>query len=218
MMLREFRAVLTAQARYTAPVVALTTVVMAMLPLLTVQGIASDAHSWTEGRTGLLLQQSQFFAVFYPGLALGLGGLFAAANWLPDANGKWVYAFTLPVGRTRLAAFRLGVGAILMLPAMLSLWLVGTLAAQVADIPPVLQAHPGVLALRFGAATLVSYAAASLLTLLGRRAWFVALVAVILLMLQGFGVPLWGKVMDALFLSPWSPLHALAGQWMYLDV
>jgi hypothetical protein len=212
-----FRAVLRAQARYLAPVVALATVATALLPLLTVQGLP-----WTEDlyvdRIGFLLRQSTAFSPFYPAVAVALGALFAGANWLPDATGRWVYAFTLPISRPRLALLRLGAGAILMLPALASLWIVGMIAGKVAGLPPVIQTHPGALTLRFAAATMVVYACASLLTLLGRKVWYLAAALAVLLIFNGFGLGLFTGLMDALFLHPLSPFHALAGYWLFLDV
>lgn len=213
-----FRAVLTAQARYLAPIIAVAAVATALLPLLTLQGGAPSGVEAADNRIAFLLGRSTDFGAFYPAIATALGILFAAANWLPDATGRWVYAFTLPVSRSRLAALRLGTGALLMLPAMLSLWIVGAVGAAVSELPPVIRAHPGALALRFAAATLVVYAAASVVALLGRRVWYLAALILALFVLDAFGVALLQSVLEALFLHPLSPFHALAGYWLYLDV
>lgn len=212
-----FRAVLTAQARYLAPVVALTTVATGVLPLLTLQAEPTDLP-WHVDRISFLLQQSATYGHFYPAVAVALGILFAVANWLPDATGRWVYAFTLPVPRARLALYRLGAGGILMLPAVASLWLAAAVGAATVELPAVIQTHATAISLRFAAATLVVYATASLLTLLGRKVWYLAAALFILLMLQGFGVSFFTALGEALFLHPFSPFHALAGYWMYLDV
>lgn len=212
-----FRAVLTAQARYLAPVIALSAVATALLPLLTLQGEPLDTP-WHIDRVSFLLSESVYFGKFYPAIALALGALYAAANWLPDATGRWVYAFTLPAARHRLATLRLAAGAVLMLPAVLALWLVGVIGAWASDLPPVIQAHPGALALRFAAATSVVYAFTSLLVLLGRRVWFLAAAIVVLLIFDGFGFSFFAGLVDALFLHTLSPFHALAGYWLYLDV
>lgn len=212
-----FRAVLTAQARYLAPVVALATVATALLPLLSLQGEPLDTP-WHIDRVSFLLTESVYFGKFYPAVAVALGALFAAANWLPDATGRWVYAFTLPIARHRLAALRLAAGAVLMMPALLSLWIVGVIGAKVSDLPPVIQAHPGALALRFAAATTVIYAFSTLLVLLGRKVWFLAVAVVVLLIFDSFGATFFTALVDALFLHPLSPFHALAGYWLYLDV
>lgn len=212
-----FRAVLTAQARYLAPVIALATIVTALLPLITLQGFP-DAVSWRDHRVDSLLVQAQFMARFYPGVAVALGGLFAAANWLPDATGRWVYAFTLPISRAKLALLRLGAGAVLMLPAVLSLWLVGLLGAAVSSLPAIIRVHSGALALRFAAGTLVAYAAGSMIVLLGRKAWYLAGGLVLIGALGGIGIEFFERMIDILFLSPISPFHVLAGYWLYLDV
>jgi hypothetical protein len=214
---RMFRVTLAAQARYLAPILALAVVVAALLPLLTVQG-ATETVRWFGGRTELLLEQSRIFAPAYPAMALSFGIFFAAANWLPDVWTRWVYVFTLPVARSRVALLRLGAGILLMSPAVLSLWIAGIIGTRMADLPLVVEAHPGAIALRFGAATLVSYALTSLLILMGRRIWYVALAFLVLVVVQGFGVHFGVTLTDIFFLHPLSPLHVFAGQWLFLDV
>jgi hypothetical protein len=87
-----------------------------------------------------------------------------------------------------------------------------------ADLPSVVEAHPGAIALRFGAATLVSYALTSLLMLMGKRVWYVGLALILLMIVQAFGVDFGFSITDTLFLHPLSPLHVFAGRWLLLDV
>ena len=212
-----FRVTLAAQARYLAPILALSVVVAALIPLLSVQGVDSQLP-WWGGRVELLLDQSRIFAPIYPAVALCFGIFFAAANWLPDVWTRWVYVFTLPVARPRVAALRLAAGIVLMTPAVLALWIAGLIGVAVAALPPVIEAHPGAIALRFGAATLVSYALTSLLVLMGRRIWYLGLALILLVVVQGFGVHFGFTLTDLFFLHPLSPLHVFAGQWLFLDV
>lgn len=212
-----FRAVLAAQARYLAPVVAFATIVTALLPLLILQGEPADRF-YHFGQVQWLLNRAAFFAPFYPATAVALGILFATGNWLPDATGRWVYAFTLPVSRPHLALLRLGAGTILLLPATVILWVVGMIGVATAGLPAVIQAHPGTIALRFAASTLIVYTFASLLTLMGRKVWYLVAGIVVLLILSAFGFDGFGPLMDTLFLQRVSPFHALAGSWLFLDV
>jgi hypothetical protein len=214
---RMFRVTLTAQARYLAPILGLAVVVAALIPLLTVQGVEGQVP-WVGGRTELLLEQSRIFAPLYPAVALSFGIFFAAANWLPDVWTRWVYVFTLPMARSRVALLRLGAGILLMTPAVLALWIAGMVGSRIALLPSVVEAHPGAIALRFGAATLVSYALTSLLILMGRRIWYLGLALALLVVVQGFGVHFGVSITDILFLHPLSPLHVFAGQWLFLDV
>ncbi|MDP9145038.1 MAG: hypothetical protein M3N43_10160 [Actinomycetota bacterium] len=211
-----FRVILSAETRYLAPAIALAVVVLAALPLLTIQaepvpGIGGD-------RIDILLSQAAYFSPFYPAIAVALGAFLAAANWLPDVRGRWVYAFTLPVPRERLALLRLGAGAVLAFPPVFALWAAGTLGALAAELPAVVQSHATSIALRFGAATMVVYCAGSLLVLLGRKAWYIVAFLVALVMLDFFGIGVASAMADALFLHPLSPFHALAGHWLFLDV
>jgi hypothetical protein len=212
-----FRVILAAEARHLAPAIALAVVVVALLPLLTIQG--SDGLRTHGGdRIDLLLSQAYYYSPFYPAVATALGGFLAAANWLPDARGRWVYAFTLPIPRSRLAYLRLAAGAVLLGPPVLALWLAAIIGAAMARLPEVVEIHATSLSLRFAAATLVVYCAGSLLVLLGRKAWYIAAGVVVLAILDVFGSGVLAGVMEALFLHPLSPFHALAGHWLYLDV
>lgn len=212
-----FRVILAAEARYLAPAIALAVVAVALLPLLTIQG--SEVLPGRSGdRLDLMLSQAFYLSPFYPAIATALGGFLAAANWLPDVRGRWVYAFTLPVPRSRLAYLRLAAGAVLALPPIAALWIAGTIGAAAADLPAVIRANTTAITLRFAAATLVVYCAASLLVLLGRKAWYLAGAVMVLLILDLLGSGVMVAVMDALFLHPLSPFHALAGHWLFLDV
>lgn len=212
-----FRVILAAEARYLAPAIALAVVAVAVLPLLTIQG--TDRLPGQSGdRIDLLLAQAFFYSPFYPAIATALGGFLAAANWLPDARARWVYAFTLPMPRSRLAYLRLAAGAVLAIPPVVALWISGTIGAASAGLPSVVQAHTTSITLRFAAATLVVYCAASLLVLIGRKAWYIGAAVVLLLIVNVLGAGVMGGVMDALFLHPLSPFHALAGHWLFLDV
>jgi hypothetical protein len=63
-----FRAVLTAQARYLAPVVALATIATAVVPLLTLQGVSSGV-SLRVDRVSILLNNARYFGPYYPAIA-----------------------------------------------------------------------------------------------------------------------------------------------------
>ena len=221
---RIFRVMLAAQARYVAPVLALAVLIAMALPLATLQGL-NTADVIGLDRIGLLLAQSRFLAAGYPLLALCLGAFLAVATWLPDVHQRWVYVLTLPVDRTKLAVMRLLAGSTLILPVAATLWLAGLLAARVADLPELIQAYPGSLALRFIAGAAASFCAGSLCVLAGKRLWLIPLAVVALILLTGTGigqsgggVPLGFRIVDLIFLHPLSPFHALAGQWLLFDV
>jgi hypothetical protein len=211
-----FRVILAAEARYLAPVIALAVVVLAAIPLLTIQG--ESVPGIGGDRIDILLAQATYFSPYYPAIAVALGGFLAAAHWLPDIRGRWVYAFALPIPREQLALLRLGAGAVLALPPIIALWVAATIGALAAELPAVVQSHATSIALRFGAATMVVYCAGSLLVLLGRKAWFIVAFLVALVMLDLFGIGAAPAIADALFLHPLSPFHALAGHWLFLDV
>jgi len=214
---RIYRVMLAAQARYTAPFLALAAVAAVAVPMLTVQGIGM-AESLGGDRAAMLLTQSRLVAGWYPVLAVCTGFFLAVALWLPDIAGRWVYVLTLPVDRARLALLRLSAGATLILPVSVVLWVMARLAVVIAGMPNVVQVYPEAIALRFTVATLVVYLIVGLMVQVGRKAWLGVAAIVILMSLEVFGVGWWSGIMEALFLYPLSPLHSLAGQWLLFDV
>lgn len=214
---RIFGVMLRAQARYVAPFLALAILVGVALPLATLQGL-NVADALELDRVGLVLEQSRIVAGAYPILALCLGAFLSVATWLPDVHWRWVYVLTLPVDRTRLAIMRSAAGMLLVLPVSAAIWLSGMLAAKVADLPDLVRAYPGVLSLRFIAGAAAAYSIGSLCVIAGKRLWLVPIAVGGLLLLQALGIGLIFNVIDLIFLHPFSPLHALSGQWVLFDV
>ena len=199
-----------------SPLVVRRKVAWRILPLIFVLYVIAYLDRANVGFAKLRMQEELHFSdeVF----GWGFGIFFAAANWLPDVWTRWVYVFTLPVPRPRLALIRLAAGIVLMTPAVLALWVAGVVASRMADLPSVVEAHPGAIALRFGAATLVSYALTSLLVLMWKRVWYLGLALILLVVVQALGVDFGFSITDTLFLHSLSPLHVFAGQWLLLDV
>jgi hypothetical protein len=214
---RIFRVMLAAQARYVAPFLALAILIAVALPLANLQGLDSAA-AFRMDRAGLLLTQSSYLAGMYPVLALCLGVFLAVATWLPDVHWRWVYVLTLPIERGRMAMLRMTTGFMLILPVAMMLWISGLLAAAVANVPDVVQAYPGALALRFIFAATSGFVVGSLGVLAGRKLWLVPGVFLLLVLANAAGIPLGFRLADLLFLNPLSPLHTLAGQWLLFDV
>ncbi len=214
---RIYRVMLAAQARYTAPFLALAVVAAVAIPLLTVQGIGM-AESLGVHRVSMVLSQAGNVSGWYPVLAVCTGFFLAVSLWLPDIAGRWVYVLTLPIDRTRLALLRLAAGATLILPIALVLWVMARIAVVIAAVPSLVRVYPEAIALRFTVATFVIYLVVGLMVQVGRKAWLGLAAIILLMMLQVFGVGWWSAIVDALFLYPLSPLHALAGQWLLFDV
>ena len=136
-----------------------------------------------------VLQLMDGLSVLGPMLGfLALFGSFVLAvyPWTLDAETKHVYPLALPVSWTRYVGMRYAAGALTLLVPSLALYIGCRFALSLITLPPMLQAYPGALAVRFLLAALVAYSASfALQYLAGRRAALVALLLVL-----GFAVTL----------------------------
>lgn len=126
------------------------------LPLVSVQGLGG-ASSATEIYEALAI--TSLWLPAFPVLAVAVGLTLAVTAWSWDHKGSHVYALSLPIARWRYALLKMGAGALLALLPVGAFW-VGTHAATLSlVVPEALNTYPDELALRFGLAVLLSYAA-----------------------------------------------------------
>lgn len=156
--------------------------------------------------------------------ALAGGFVLAVYPWSVDAEGRHVYALSLPIPWTQFLTARFATGALSLLAPTVALWIGGTVATRLVELPPFLRAYPGMLALRFFLAALLAYSASFVLQYVaGRRAVLTALV--VLLGVVGGTVALqvlgFGNVVTAvtgfLFKAP-GPFAIFSDPWMLIDV
>lgn len=182
------------------------------------QGAVQGAEAGRAAPYQAILLQVQLWGLMMPVLAFLAPLLVAIIAWWPDRQGRWTYAFTLPVDRARYAMLRAGAGGVLLAGLALVFWGAVGVAGARAVVPEGLHVYANALALRFALALLVSYALWTLLTLTGRAAaWMIVGVLVIGIGFQLFQIPLLQWLFQGLT-GTWSPLHILGGRWMLLDV
>lgn len=157
-------------------------------------------------------------------LALFGSFILAVYPWTIDAETKHVYPLSLPITWPRYVGMRYLAGTITLLLPTLALYLGSRFAVSLIELPPLLRAYPGALALRFLLAALVAYSMSfALQYLAGKRATVVALLLV--LGLTGFFMVLdltnAKGVGDAIgtFLFDWpGPFGVFSQSWALIDV
>ena len=184
------------------------------------------ASSQLEGAPSALVLMEGFAAIGPVIASAAIIGAFALAAypWGIDHETKHVYPLSLPITWTRYVSLRYAAGGILLLIPAIALWLGAIFAVSLVDLPAVLNAYPGTLALRFLIAMLLAYSATFALQYLGGKS--AALSALILLL--AVAIPLFVlsaleqvRILDAItrMLINWpGPLAIFAEPWKLIDV
>jgi hypothetical protein len=202
------------------------------LPLLAVQGLgAAPGMESTTLEAYRIVAGASIWLPAFPLLATAIGLTLALSAWNWDHQLKHVHALSLPMPRWRYALAKMGAGAALALLPAAGLWIGAHVATAFVELPQGLHAYPNQLALRFAAATLLTYAfffamaAGTVKTTL----WVVSGVIAFLILgnvltdfLAGF-FPVFYRVnivelaFEALVRAP-GPLEIFSGNWMLIDV
>lgn len=217
-----FRQILQVQWKWGALPLALGAVAAFALPILSVQGFGTVAASHLDAVR--LLDAMQSWSVAYPVLAGAVGLVAALTAWGHDHRGRHVYALTLPVARWRYALFRFGAGALLIVPTVAALWVGALMAGAASTVPVGLHVYAGALALRFGIATLLTYAfffavASGTSRTAGAVLGSIAVVVVVQVLLNVAGVhtTFLPTVLQHVYAWP-GPFELLTGRWMLINV
>lgn len=157
---------------------------------------------------------------------LALMGPFVLAvyPWTLDAETNHVYPLTLPITWTRYVGMRYVAGALTLIVPAAALYLGSRFVVSLVVLPPLLQAYPGSLAIRFLLAMLVAYSASfSLQYLAGRRATLVALVSLLALLLVATILEVSGlnsivNRLGNLLFDPRGPFGVFTDTWVLIDV
>jgi hypothetical protein len=129
------------------------------LPLLMVQGLGVTPGAETTSLEAYrIMNDFQVWLPLFPLLAGATGITLALSSWNWDHQMKHVYALSLPVARWEYSMLKMGAGAFLAMLPVAALWLGAHVAVASIELPQGLHAYPNQLALRFGLATLISYA------------------------------------------------------------
>ncbi len=202
------------------------------LPLLAVQGLGPVPEGYEGARVGLqfLFDSWQFWLPWFPALAVTVGMTAALNAWSWDHKTDHVYALSLPISRSRYAAWKMGAGALLVAIPALGLWL-GALAASASiEIPASVNTYPTALAVRFLLASLIAYrmlfalAAGTIRTTVIVLGSFMALLVLTGLMtdyagdvIPGFAFNFTEWLVESLIEWP-GPFEVISGNWSLIEV
>lgn len=217
-----FRQMLYTQLKWS--LIALATLVVAgfAIPIFSVQhaGILRPATP----DAAMLLTGVRGWGVAYPILAGALGLVAALTAWSHDHRGNHVYALSLPVARWRYALLRFTAGGVLILPIVVALWVGGLAAGSASTIPNGLHAYPTALAMRFGLAAFVAYAAFFAIASGTSRtaAWVLGVVGALVVLQIGLSAAgvhasFLPDALERLYTWP-GPFELFTGQWMLINV
>src|SRR5436309_3772702 len=146
-MTAQYRAVLSAQWKWSRLIVVLGTVGAFAIPLLSLQGAARPERGALQ--TPELLRAVQSWGSVYPLLAAALGLLIAIAAWAADHRGRHIHALTLPLPRWHYVLLRFAAGFVLLVAPIAAVLAGAFLATWTATLAPGIQASPSAVSRRF---------------------------------------------------------------------
>jgi len=201
------------------------------LPLVMVHWLGSSPGAQNGMMAYRIVTQSAQWSGLFPILAAAIGVTLALSAWNWDHQLGHVYALSLPVPRWTYAGLKMGAGAVLALLPATAFWIGALLASASVTLPPGLHAYPTLLAIRFFAAILLSYAIlfAMAAGTVRTTVWVVTSIA-LLLIVAGLSRNLLAShfvvfqrmtplewVVHALTSLP-GPFRIFSGNWLLIDV
>lgn len=202
------------------------------LPLLAVQELGPVPEGYEGARVGLqyLVASWQLWLPAFPALAVTVGATAALNAWSWDHKTDHIYALSLPISRSRYAAWKMGAGALLVLVPALGLLLGAIVASASIDIPASVNAYPTALAVRFSLASLLAYsvffalAAGTIRTTVIVLSSFMGMIILTAIMtdyasavVPGFAFDFSAWLVESLLEWP-GPFEVFSGNWSLIDV
>ena len=220
-----FLTILMTQWKWSKAVLLGTVVAVFALPVISVRQVTFMNDSpWL---ASLWLRTLEGWGIWYGALAAALGLVMATCAWVSDHRGSHVYALSLPIERWKYVLLKYGAGAVLILPAVLTLWLGSLVATGVVDLPAGLRPYPTALAVRFGLAALIAYSVFFAVSAATQRTAGIILVTIggvlatgLLLSAAGageLGIDLYEGALTKVVNWP-GPLSVFTDRWMLIDV
>ena len=216
-----FKQMLTVQWRFTRNAIAAISVLVAILPALTMRLSAmSTVNSTPRG----LVQQSIALG-FALGISAVLTGLFIyEATWRNDTSGKNVYLLSLPITWRQFILNRLSGALLLLLLPALCLWIGGVIGTAFVPLPPTLHVYALGVAFRFFLASSLTYCLwSALVQFSGQKATLVFLIVLLLAIIVPVIIAISGVALpfDTIFrwiADPPSPVSVFFSRWAIIDV
>ncbi len=216
-----FKQMLAVQWRFSRKTIAAVSVLIAILPALTMRLSAVSTVNYTPRG---LVQQSIALGLVV-GMFAVLTGLFIyESTWRNDTSGKNVYLLSLPITWRQFMLNRLcGALLLLLLPA-LCLWIGGVIGTAFVPLPPTLHVYALGVAFRFFLASSLTYCLwSALVQFSGQKATLVFLVVMLLaiivpviIAMSGVALPL--ETIFRWIADPPSPVSVFFSRWAIIDV
>lgn len=216
-----FKQMLAVQWRFSRKTIAAVSVLIAILPALTMRLSAVSTVNYTP--RGLVQQSIALGLVL--GMFAVLTGLFIyESTWRNDTSGKNVYLLSLPITWRQFMLNRLcGALLLLLLPA-LCLWIGGVIGTAFVPLPPTLHVYALGVAFRFFLASSLTYCLwSALVQFSGQKAALVFLVVLLLaiivpviIAMSGVALPL--ETIFRWIADPPSPVSVFFSRWAIIDV
>jgi hypothetical protein len=218
-----YRALLRAQWPTTGPMLIIMTLLAFAAPFLQFTTGVVFNSAGDPGDAAMILTSQTSLAPLYPMLAWFLALLMAATTWGDDAQGKHIYALSLPVPRWYYLLLRLSTGLTYLVIPAIALGIAALITASQVTLPPGLHAYPGGLMVRFALASALGFTVLFALGSANERSLrigsivFIAGFAVLVIL----GIAGFDDGIDGFFraIMSWpSVVDAFAGRWILFDV
>ncbi len=216
-----FKQMLAVQWRFSRKTIAAVSVLIAILPALTMRLSAVSTVNYTP--RGLVQQSIALGLVL--GMFAVLTGLFIyESTWRNDTSGKNVYLLSLPITWRQFMLNRLcGALLLLLLPA-LCLWIGGVIGTAFVPLPPTLHVYALGVAFRFFLASSLTYCLwSALVQFSGQKATLVFLVVLLLAIIVPVIIAITGVALPLETIFRWiadppSPVSVFFSRWAIIDV
>lgn len=216
-----FKQMLAVQWRFTRKTIAAVSVLVAILPALTMRiSVVSTVNFTPRG----LVQQSIALG-FTLAMFAALTGMFVyEATWRSDTSGKNVYLLSLPITWRQFMLNRLSGALLLLLLPALCLWVGGVIGTAFVPLPPTLHVYALGVAFRFFLASALTYCLwSALVQFSGQKATLVFLAMLLLAVIVPVIISMTGTALpiDTIFrwiADPPSPVSVFFSRWAIIDV
>ena len=216
-----FTQMFAVQWRFTRKTLVAVSVLVAILPALTMRMSAVSTVNFTPRG---LVQQSIALGLALAVFAAVTGMLLYEATWRSDTSGKNVYLLSLPITWRQFMLNRLSGALLLLLLPAVCLWIGGVIGTAFVPLPPTLHVYALGIAFRFFLASSLTYCLwSALVQFSGQKATLVFLAVLLLAIIVPVIISMTGVALptDTMFrwiADPPSPISVFFSRWAIIDV
>ena len=216
-----FKQMFAVQWRFTRTTLVAVSVLVAILPALTMRMSAVSTVNFTPRG---LVQQSIALGLALAMFAALTGMFLYEATWRSDASGKNVYLLSLPITWRQFMLHRLSGALLLLLLPAACLWIGAVIGTSFVPLPPTLHVYALGIAFRFFLASSLTYCLwSALVQFSGQKATLVFLAVLLLaiaipIIVSMTGISLPTDTMYRWIADPPSPISVFFSRWAIIDV